>query len=88
VGIYPNPFNPSTTVEYTLAGEGTVSLKVYNVLGEVVGTLFEGRENAGAHSREWDASRFPGGVYFLELTVSERLTGGVYHERMKVIHLK
>ena len=68
---YPNPFNPSTTIEYTLPHAGFVMLKVYNVLGEEVSSLVEGEYTAGAFKANWDASRFPSGVYFYRLTAGE-----------------
>ncbi len=64
---YPNPFNPSTTIRYELRQQGRVSVKVYNVLGELVATLIDGQETAGPHEAVFDARRLASGVYFYTL---------------------
>jgi len=51
---YPNPFNPATTIEYTLAKSGFTTVKIYNALGEEIRTLFAGEQNPGEHSLRWD----------------------------------
>jgi hypothetical protein len=52
---YPNPFNPSTTIEFRLSESASVSLKVYNVFGQVVKTLVSGTMPSGVHHVTWDA---------------------------------
>jgi hypothetical protein len=64
---YPNPFNPTTEIEYSVPRAGYVSLKVYNVLGQEVATLFSGLRNAGTYQATFDAGRFASGVYFYRL---------------------
>ncbi|MCL6097016.1 MAG: T9SS type A sorting domain-containing protein [Bacteroidetes bacterium] len=64
---YPNPFNPSTTISYQLLGNENVSLKVYDVLGNEVATLFSGYQNAGTYKINFDASTLASGVYFYKL---------------------
>ena len=64
---YPNPFNPSTTISYELSTISFVSLQVYDVLGRVVATLLNERENAGSHAVIFDASKLASGVYFCVL---------------------
>jgi len=65
---YPNPFNPSTKISYSIKTAGVVSLKVFNLLGQVVATLTEGKQEAGNYSIVFDASRFASGIYFYQLT--------------------
>jgi len=67
---YPNPFNPSTTIRYQLPSESHVSIKVYNVAGQVVAVLRDGIEPAGFRSVTWDASGFASGIYFYDLITS------------------
>ncbi len=64
---YPNPFNPSTELSFTLPRNCDVSLKVYNALGQTVDVLETGVLPAGSYQRQWNASRFPSGVYIAEL---------------------
>ena len=52
---YPNPFNPSTTIEYGLPSRSSVRLRVFNVLGQIVATLYEGEQTAGYQRVRWDA---------------------------------
>ena len=65
---YPNPFNPTTTIQFTLADDGLASLRVYNMLGQTVMTLFNGIADAGKlYQMTFDASRLPSGLYFARL---------------------
>jgi hypothetical protein len=79
---WPNPFNPTTTIEYTLPQAGFVTLKVYNPLGEEVATLVEGEHSDGKHRATWDGSGVPSGVYFY------RLTAGGYVEARKLLLMR
>ncbi len=60
----PNPFNPTTTINFTLPEAGIVSIDVYNVAGQKVDTIVNEYMNTGSHSVVWDASGFSAGVYF------------------------
>jgi len=59
----PNPFNPTTTINFNIAKASNVSVEVYNVAGQKVSTLADGMMDAG-HSVVWDATSFSAGVYF------------------------
>lgn len=65
---WPNPFNPSTNLEFTLGAPGHVTLRVYDLQGRAVATLFEGDTYAGSHTVSWNASAMASGVYFIRLT--------------------
>jgi hypothetical protein len=64
---YPNPFNPTTNIEYSVPKSGVVSLKVYNVLGQLVETIYQGYQIAGSYKVNFDASKLASGVYLYRL---------------------
>ncbi len=66
-GNYPNPFNPTTTIQIELPETAVVKLAVYDVLGHVVLRLESGRVPAGRHRYVVDASMLPSGVYLYRL---------------------
>ncbi|GEM_PF-1933188 len=65
---FPNPFNPSTTITFTLPVDAVVSLDVFNVLGQRVALLVDGTMSAGYHSAVFDAWDLSSGMYFYRLT--------------------
>lgn len=65
---YPNPFNPVTNFYFTINKPGHITLKIYNVQGKEIVSLFSGYKNAGRYNIAWDASVFASGVYFCRLT--------------------
>lgn len=64
---YPNPFNPATNISFNLPEAGEVSLKVYNLLGQEVASLINGRMNAGFQQVSFDASNLASGTYIYRL---------------------
>jgi hypothetical protein len=64
---YPNPFNPSTIISYSIKTEGRVSLKIYNTLGEEVRTLVDEIKQAGNYEAEFNASELPSGIYIYRM---------------------
>ncbi|NUN10293.1 MAG: T9SS type A sorting domain-containing protein [Ignavibacteriaceae bacterium] len=68
---YPNPFNPSTSISYSLPVKSAVSVKVYNIMGSEVVTLFEGTSDAGTHKLMFDASGMPSGIYFYTIRTED-----------------
>ncbi len=64
---FPNPFNPTTKINFSLAVDSKVSLKVFNVLGQEVSTLLNGNLSAGNHEINFNAIGFNTGVYFYKL---------------------
>ena len=64
---YPNPFNPSTTVVFGLPKPSKVGVTIYNLKGEKVEELFEGRKSAGYHSLTWIATDHSTGTYIIRM---------------------
>lgn len=64
---YPNPFNPTTTIEFELPEASIVTLKIYNLLGQEVATLFDREEIELSETVEFDASSLPSGVYLYRI---------------------
>ena len=79
---YPNPFNPSTTIEFTLHKAEFIELKVYNILGKEVSTLVSKKLNEGNYTYSFDGSNLASGVYYYQLVASE------YREVKKMILLR
>ena len=61
---YPNPFNPSTSLSFSLPQTGEVSLKLFDITGRNVATLANGKYNAGSHRLNWNAETYASGIYF------------------------
>ncbi len=68
---YPNPFNPVTEIRYALPRDCQVRLEVYDILGQKIATLVDGRQEAGYRSVRWDASGFASGIYFYRLQADD-----------------
>jgi hypothetical protein len=81
IGNYPNPFNATTSISFELPFAGNVVLEVYNLLGQKVATLADGRMDAGHHSINWDASSYSSGIYFYRLTAGNK----VFTKRMTLL---
>jgi hypothetical protein len=64
---FPNPFNPSTTIEFSIPSAQFVTLKVYDLLGQEVATLVNGQQTAGTHRVQWNASSLSTGFYFYKM---------------------
>ena len=84
---FPNPFNPSTTIRYQLAGDGPVRLEVFDILGQKVRTLVADLQTAGFHRVVWDSRddaqrQVAAGVYF------SRLQAGEFTQVRKLLLLK
>jgi predicted GH43/DUF377 family glycosyl hydrolase len=79
---FPNPFNPSTTIEYQIPKQSLVSLRIFDLLGREVATLINETKQAGTYKVRWDASRLSSGVYFYSIMA------GVYRETKRMVLLK
>jgi len=79
---YPNPFNPTTEISFSLPNTEKVTLKVYNLLGQEVAFLINQEMSAGKHSIKFDATHLPSGVYIYQLTA------GSFFSNKKMMVLK
>ena len=68
---YPNPFNPATTITYQLPKNGSVTLKIYDMLGKEVKTLVNEQKEMGGYTVQFDASSLASGMYVYQLRVND-----------------
>ncbi|MCK4546824.1 MAG: T9SS type A sorting domain-containing protein, partial [Candidatus Eisenbacteria sp.] len=87
VGAWPNPFNPTTAVQYELRHTEHVTLQVYDAQGRLVRTLVNETINAGSYSAVWNG-RDSNGVEVSSGTYFVRMSAGQYESTGKVIMLK
>jgi len=64
---YPNPFNPSTTIDFTLPEQSNAKIVIYDALGNQVDVIADGVKAAGKYSVKWNASNYASGIYFYKL---------------------
>jgi hypothetical protein len=79
---FPNPYNPTTTISYSLPVKAQVELIVYNTLGESIVQLVNEKKEAGSYSAKFDAENLPSGIYFY------RLQSGSFVDTKKMILLR
>ncbi|MDD8016926.1 MAG: glycoside hydrolase family 3 C-terminal domain-containing protein [Bacteroidota bacterium] len=79
---FPNPFNPTTVINYQLPVTSHVTLKVYDLLGREVATLVNEKKEAGNYSVQWNAINAPSGIYFA------RIMSGAYSQSKKMLLVK
>ena len=79
ISSYPNPFNPTATIEYQIPKDGLVNLVVYNTLGQVVAELVNEHQSSGKYSVQFSASNLPSGIYFY------KIESGSFSKSMKML---
>ncbi|MCE1188057.1 MAG: S8 family serine peptidase [Ignavibacteria bacterium] len=79
---FPNPFNPSTTIEYSIGQPGNVVISIYNQLGELVSHFIQESKQAGTHQFTFNATGMVSGIYYC------RINAGVNTSVIKMIYLK
>jgi glycosidase len=72
---YPNPFNPSTTIRYVLPFDSFIRLEICDVLGRVITTLANQRQESGTYAVQWNAGSNPSGIYFCRLAAEPTSSG-------------
>ncbi len=68
---FPNPFNPATKIRYSIAKEGLVTLKIFNIIGEEVAVLVNKEKSSGMYEIDFNAASIPSGVYFYQLKAAD-----------------
>jgi hypothetical protein len=79
---YPNPFNPTTKITYIIPTSSKVTLKIFNLLGQLVATLVDEEQKANTYVKEFDASRLASGTYFYQIKA------GNFNSTKKMILMK
>lgn len=83
---YPNPFNPSTNIEFNIPKSGHVSVNVYSINGQLISTLYDGIQTAGRHQLRWNAQSAASGVYLLKMDFTSE--GTSEHQIQKLTLIK
>jgi hypothetical protein len=73
---YPNPFNPVTTIHYSLSLAGHVTLNIYDASGQLISELVDGYRSPGEHESTFDATGLPSGLYFYRLEAGQNSASG------------
>ena len=81
----PNPFNPTTSIQYQLPGVMNVSLKIYDGVGREVETLAEGMQEAGYHQHTWNASSMASGMYLYRLLLTDSNGKREFHQKKMML---
>lgn len=69
---FPNPFNPTTNIKYSLLKNSYVNIKIFDMTGSEIAELVNGNFDAGEHNITWDAANYPSGVYFYRMAVGNQ----------------
>jgi hypothetical protein len=79
---FPNPFNPSTKIRYSVPQSSTIVIKVFDILGNEIETLVDEEKFIGTYELTWNAERLPSGIYFY------KLQSGSFVETKKMVLMK
>jgi hypothetical protein len=86
---YPNPFNPTTQIRFDVPARASITLKVFNILGQEVQTLLHGeRFDAGAYTVSFDGSGYPSGVYFYRISSETASPPGTFVSVRKMVFIR
>jgi hypothetical protein len=76
ISNYPNPFNPETTINFTLNNNETINLSIFNSHGQKVAEVASGEYNAGSHAVNFDGKDISSGVYYTKLSSANSVVTG------------
>ena len=70
---YPNPFNPITSIDYTIAEKSNLSIEVYNLQGRIINKIVKDRIDPGYYTFNWDGTNEPSGIYIIKVQISDTI---------------
>ena len=85
---FPNPFNPSTTIKYSLPVESLVRINIYNALGEIIEELVSKSQSSGNYEVTWNAQNYSSGIYYYSFEVNSADGSQSHREMKKIVFLK
>ena len=85
---YPNPFNPSTTLQYDVPEPARVQINVYTLLGQLVTEILNEQRGPGSHSVHFDSRDLASGVYFFRMSATSERTGARFRSTLKFVLMK
>ena len=85
---FPNPFNPSTTIKFSLPGKSEVNIVVYNLLGMQIDSIVKDELQAGYYEKTWNAKNAASGIYYVKMTAKSVVSGNAYSSTIKMILMK
>ena len=80
--MYPNPFNPTTQISYSIENAGQMKLSIYNIAGQEVSVLHDGYQSSGSYNVQWNAAELASGVYYVSMVMNGHV------ETMKAVVVK
>jgi hypothetical protein len=78
---YPDPFNPSTTIDINIPEAGLLNVGVYNLKGQLMSTLMNKNVYPGSYSLAWDASNLTSGLYIFSVTYGDK----TYNQKVTLV---
>jgi hypothetical protein len=85
---YPNPFNPSAKIRYSIPDQSYIDLEIFSPLGEKIIVLESGLRTPGIHETNWNAGLTPSGIYYVRLVSKSLVSGKLFAKTIKMVYLK
>ena len=84
---FPNPFNPSTRIRYEIPEGSHITISIIDPLGRIVENIIE-TKNTGSYEVEWNASKYPSGIYFVRMTAESLVSNKKFSKTNKMVYMK
>ncbi|MCW8850567.1 MAG: T9SS type A sorting domain-containing protein, partial [Melioribacteraceae bacterium] len=85
---FPNPFNPSTNINFEVPEKSRIKISVYDILGRKVDDLIKDEFSPGRHNTNWNAASFSSGIYFIRLSAESVSGASIFNSVIKATILK